>query len=96
MRPNIRIMEIHEARQKGYVSLTTPYPVKSKNEEVKARAVKWLSTVLSDLQGTNSVIVEVGNSVEVFRHKSELNTIEAVPERLGLTKSGVILKKKKP
>ena len=42
------------------------------------------------------MVVEIGNSVEVFRHKSELNTIEAVPERLGLTKSGVILKKKKP
>ena len=92
----MRIMEIHEARQKGYVSLTTPYPINSKNEEVNERAIKWLSTVLSDLRGTNSVIVEIGNSVEVFRHKSELNTIEAVPERLGLTKSGVILKKKKP
>jgi hypothetical protein len=42
------------------------------------------------------VIVEIGNGVEVFRHKSELNTIEAAPERLGITKGGIILRKKKP
>lgn len=60
-----------EAKESGYVPLTTPYS--KKNEE----QMRWFKRAFDDLKTCDIVLVEFANpeSVEIWRHESELNTI---------------------
>lgn len=57
-----------EAEENGYVSITTPYSYSNLTH------MRWLRTVISDMQGCDAVLVEFASprSVEVWRHKHEL------------------------
>jgi hypothetical protein len=71
MREMLKLTPMEAARD-GYVSMTTPYSYKNQTH------MAWFNTVVRDMAGCDCVLVEFSNpySVEVWRHKSELNTIK--------------------
>lgn len=61
-----KVMLPKEARDAGYVSLTTPY------SEANETHMIWLGRVLDDMRGCDAVVVDHGNKYEVARHRTEL------------------------
>lgn len=59
-----------DARDRGYLSLTTPYRQGNEDE------MRWMETVLRDMRGCDAVVIDTGKGYEVARHKSELKLAE--------------------
>ena len=55
-----------DALNNGYLSLTTPYREEYEHE------MRWMKSVLRDMDGCDAVIIDTGKGYEVARHKSEL------------------------
>jgi len=55
-----------DALNNGYLSLTTPYREEYEDE------MRWMKSVLRDMEGCDAVIIDTGKGYEVARHKSEL------------------------
>jgi hypothetical protein len=63
------IISPEEAVKLGHTSITMPYDEKSETE------MTWLRTVLRDMAGCRSSLVETPRGLEVWRHKQEINTL---------------------
>ena len=65
----ITIITREEATKLGHTSITMPYDEKNETE------MTWLRTVLRDMAGCRSSLVETPKGLEVWRHKKEINTL---------------------
>jgi hypothetical protein len=65
----ITIITPEEATKLGHTSITMPYDEESETE------MTWLRTVLRDMSGCRSSLVETPKGLEVWRHKNEINTL---------------------
>jgi hypothetical protein len=63
------IITPEEAIKLGHTSITMPYNEKCETD------MKWLRTVLRDMVGCRSSLVETPKGLEVWRHKKEINTL---------------------
>ena len=65
----ITIITPEEAAKLGHTSITMPYNEKCETE------MTWIRTVLRDMAGCRSSLVEMPKGLEVWRHKQEINTL---------------------
>ena len=68
-----QVLTPEDARNNGYQSLTVAYKIESMNLELRGRE-RWIwQKQCETMRGTNSVIVQVPNGVEMWRHSSEMD-----------------------
>jgi hypothetical protein len=66
----IEMLTPMEAALLKHVPLTRPYKEDLEHE------MRWLRSVLKDMQGCRFSLVDTGRGLEVWRHKDELNVIK--------------------
>jgi hypothetical protein len=74
--------------RQGYIAMTKPYALESKNANLRETETIWFHRVIDDMRGCDCVLVEFTGGTEVWRHKSELNVtpdgrmLGTVPEQM--------------
>jgi len=68
-----QVLTPEDATNNGYQSLTVAYKIESPNIELRNRERLLWQRQCETMQGTKSVVVQVENGVEMWRHNSEMD-----------------------